>query len=778
MRSLLLLFFALLPLLQSQEALFPSTNPITYHIGSRVIDPRPDTLFHLKGSEILTSFDYYSNRFKSVNYLSGSSLSIREIQCTPKSLAYFKGDLIILVDGCDDSINLLNLRYSVITKISDGFGFNEEYSISVNSFLDNDYLFGFGKTFISILDMNSKKIIASYNDSSFDIRSLLYFPEKKIIMVLTGESLVSLKLVYDNENDKEMILKNITLAEKVGNCSCVLERIPNTQKFLSYDIDENKLRVWNLNSFSNVYNISLTDACPSNLESFKPFSKDSAMVICQKSNVHIYNISTARFLVSFTTKSAIVDTTFIDETVGKRLSFLLESGQITILSLDENLSSIDALQEQQPNIQNISEITYLNFFNYFKYEDSTTSSGLMAVRASIPDSKTIHFLSAYQQTYLKNLTFAEDVRSVLKVAFSDYFLILHGNTIDVYNQTSLEPVWNITKDSIDMVDVLFLGKENQDLLPENNYIAVYSKQGIQTMSLYQSTGELLIQYTLPETCQNVKLFCMMNNLGSWLYFTENDDLVRLNYFYDATTKTSSISCQSLEQHIDNVTRCKSQVSSYNDNKFEVYNNDTLKVTGGDPKTFENQAFSQITALTSGEFLLYDKNKSLSTVMTSNFEKKAMDFNSIKINQNFKDSIVLQNKNFYYTGFFFNDQESYEILLEKKCGEIETYDFLGVCVKLDCGKYLDESSTNSVESCPNDSFLVDNYLGTKRTGCRKCGLDIPNCVLCSSAHNCLQCENNYIKVGSKENKEEYSFCLSEEVVKETEIQTLILKDGIY
>ena len=160
MRSLLLLFFALLPLLQSQEALFPSTNPITYHIGSRVIDPRPDTLFHLKGSEILTSFDYYSNRFKSVNYLSGSSLSIREIQCTPKSLAYFKGDLIILVDGCDDSINLLNLRYSVITKISDGFGFNEEYSISVNSFLDNDYLFGFGKTFISILDMNSKKIIS------------------------------------------------------------------------------------------------------------------------------------------------------------------------------------------------------------------------------------------------------------------------------------------------------------------------------------------------------------------------------------------------------------------------------------------------------------------------------------------------------------------------------------------------------------------------------------------------------------------------------------------
>jgi len=773
------LFLLLLPLLLCQEALFPATHHSDYHIGFRVIDPRPNTLFHLKGSEILTSFDYFSNRFKSANYLTGNTLNIREILFKPKHLSYFKNDLIVLVDSNDDSIQIFNLRYSTISKISNGFGFVDECSILVNSFLDNDYIIGYGKTFFSIINMNTKKIIASYNDSSLDIKALNYLPEKRLIVTIAGDSFVAWKIVFDYENEKETIVQNGNLSEQASNCSCSLERISNTPRFFSYYIQENMIRIWDFNNFTNLKNISLANICPTNFDSFKSINGDSVLIICDKTNAYLLNISSENVYYTLTTPSKIVDVILIEEKEGKSVGFLLESGQIDMLFMQENnFTSSEILREKYPYIENINEITYLNFYNYFKYEDKNTSSGLIAVRSNLPDNKTVHIISTYEKTYIKNLTFDEEVRKVSKIGFSDYFLILHGNTIDVYNQSTLEPVWNFTQITIDMVDVLFYGQESYDLIPRNSFIAIYSKQGNESLSLYRSDGELVVKYDLPENCQNIKLFCMMNNLDSWLYFTEDDILVSLKYSLDPGTNMSSIVAQILNEHIDNVTRCKSKFSNYNDNKIEFYNNETLRVSSNaNQMNYSNETFSQITPLTLGEFLLYDKANNFSTMMTNNFEKESLELNSMKINQNFRDSILLMNKNFYFTGYFYNDKESFETLFEKKCDELYAVDRLGICLRTDYLDYLDENTLNFVESCPEDSFVITNYLETEKKACRKCGLDIPNCVLCSSAKNCLKCQNDYYQVGSKEQLNEYSHCYSLETLIEIESEIIVNKDSI-
>lgn len=756
------LFFiccCLISLSLGQEALFPSTNKTTIHIGFRVIDPKPKTLFHLKGSEILTCFDPFSSRFKSANYLTGETLNAREILFRPSHVSYYKNDLFAIIDQNTFALKVYNLRYSTLFDTNVILNFGESFSVLVNSFIDKDILIAYGKTFISIVNLKTNYIVTTMKSSDLDIKALNYYPEKRKIITVNGDSLVTWNLICDCE--KGSITKNATLSENNGNYSAFIERIPDSQNYLSYDQKEKRIMIWNLANLTLAQNISIANVCQNNLDQIKVIDEVLLLIICDKTNIIIFDISTQKILYNTINSSKIIEATVIKDNNFKSVAFLNELGNINILYLNKYVWSTTLFYEKYPQIGDIIDITYLSFYNLNSFQNNETA-GYMAIRSNTPDNKTLHIINSYTEKYIGNLTFAEEIKKIIKIGYTDIFLVWFGNEIHSYNQTTIELIWNY-KDinfNIDIVDFALYGDPEKDLLPKNNIIIIYSRDNASIKILNSDDGLLISNYILPEKIKDIKFFCMLNTFDSVLYFTQIGNFV--NITFDSMTNTTS--SQELNDHMDNVLRCKNNLLNYGDKKIEYFNDKFLKVV--DPQItdyYYNSSISSITALSSGNFLYYQTNNSFAKIMTNNFQKALLNINEAYINNHFKESILLYNKRFHLTGYYFNEKESFETLFESHCDKLLQSTLMGICLKNDCDCLIDDYSTELISECSEDSYIIDNYLGSQSKGCRKCRMNIENCLACSSETNCKQCDKNYFQVPSKDDKNSSSFCLSFETI---------------
>ena len=759
----ILLFFSALPLFLSQEALFPTTNQTKYHIGNRVIQPKPNTLFHLKGSEIITCFDSYSTRFKSSNYLTGETLNVREVLFQPKQLVYYKNDSMIMVDQNDFSLKIFNMRYALISDILVNFEFGDEFSIIVSSFMEKDVIVAFGKKIFSVFDLKSNKIIATFNDSSLNITALNYFPEKKLIVTIDGNSLIIWTLFCDCESGN--ITKIETLSENMTNSAPFIERIGDTQRFLSYDQEEKTMKIWDLTNTTFFSNITIEHLCRNKINRIKSIDDELLLIICDETNVFIFEISSEKVQYNDTRPYNIIDVTIIKDKALQSVGLLTENGNIDVLNL-KNWTYSKMLNEKYRQIDEILDITYLNFYNNLIPHDQNTS-GLIAIRSNTPDNRTVHIINAYNETYLKNITIENKVKKVLKLGFSDSFLIWFDNGIVVYNMSTLEFMWNYTNINytIDLVDSAFIGHNPKiDALSENNIIIFYSKaEGL--LKFFRSNGEFITEYALLEDLKNIKFFCMLNTFDSLLYMTESDDLVKVSY----DMNSSEVNSSKIYTFLNETFRCKNDLYNYGDKKILVSTKESLKVIDFDEneaQEYVNQTFYSISPLSHGDLLVYDTYTSIATAMTYNYVSR--EINPATINSNFKDAILLNNNKGYLTGYYFNEKESFETVFTSNCEESLQINPLGICIVSDfSNSSIDEYSTNLVSECPEDSYKIHNYLGTNSEACRKCGVDIPNCLSCSSAENCLNCEENYHKVALKGYPTEISYCLHLENIQSIE-----------
>ena len=756
---LFLLFFLSLPLFHTQEVLFPTSNQTIYHIGSRIIDPKPNTLFHIKGSEIISVFDYYSRRFKSANYVYQKNLLVRELLFKPQKITYFKNDLFIIVDEDDLKVKLYNLRYSTISNIPTDLIFEKDFSILVNSFFGQDLIILFGKEFLRVYDINNDKILLNYSDSNANFKALNYFPEKQIFVAINGDSLITWKM--DIENKFWNATNPTVLTDQAANYSHFIEKvINNTMVFICYDQFTNSLLFWDLHTNQSFQNYSLQNICLNKLNGVKSLKEHELVLVCEENKIFLYDTNTSSVHFNDTLTSNIVDFIVVEDKVSNHVALLLQKGNVMILTeTHEICGSYMILTEQNILIDEIIDITYLNFMSFLHPQGENT--GMIAVTSQVPCNKTAHFLNIFNGSYISNITFDKEIRKIKKIGLNDSFLICFDDEIIIFNETSLQPLWNYTTSNfnIDLIDVISSGDSNFDNLLENNFILLYSKHNPNIIIL-KADGQFIQQYSLSGEINDIKLFCMVNTVDSILYITTNESLIKLSF----NPSENAITYSNLLNSMENITRCKNALIDYQDKTALLFDGDNLTKLNLEDNIIDmvpKKWFSQIIPNSDGIYLIYDIISSIATAVTYNI---IPDVTSKKINSNFKEATLLYNKHFYLSGFYFNEKESYETLFETQCDEAFNINQLGVCIKPAIStQFLDEYSSVSLLECPESTYIISNYLETTFNACRNCSLDIQNCLKCSSSSNCLECESGYYRISQKDKPNQFPFCLKKESI---------------
>lgn len=759
MKNIVFILLSLAICCKQHEILFPAANQTLYHIGLRVLQPEKNTLFHLKGSEILTCFDFFSLRFKSLNYKSNETLYVRELLSKPLQLTHYKHDIFAYVEEGTYSINLFNLRYSTKSELGIKLKSQQNFSMTVSSFLDQDLLIVYERNSIEVIDLKSKKMIVSLNDSNLNIRSIIFFPKSQIIASLDNETITLWKFSCNCDGSDGSLSKITVVNENTSNYSSFLEQIPFSESFLGLDEKKEEIVVWNIDEnnqkiFINKI-IKTPSQCSNNIDRVKVINKDLTLLICQQKNILVLNISSENITYEVNKSSKIVDITNIEN---MSAGFLYESGFIDVLYLENYTWSSLLLKEKYPEVESISDISYLEFYNLY-IPGNSSQSGLIAVQNRISEKNSLYLINTYNEYSFSQISFDEDIKKVMNLGFLPQFIVWAGNTIKVYNKSDFSyPLWelNSLNFTIDLIDVVVLGDEIKDSVAESHIIVVYSKENKQ-LEFYNPDGNFSFSYNLSEKFQNIKLFCSLNTFQSISFITEDDKMGKLTY----NSETKKIESFEIFVKLQNITGCKNELYNYGDKKVIIYNNETMSVIDfvKEPVNIFSTILSKIDFF-SYDFLAYNKENSIASIMGYNFEKETLKINSAQINKFFKNFMLLENKKFQLTGYYFNDKESFETLFESDCEELVESKYQGICLKNECEKYIDEYSTEFVNQCENDSYIVNNYLGSQKNACRKCKLNIPNCLECSSSGNCTQCENNYYQTSSKNvGDNNYPHCLN-------------------
>ena len=664
------IFFLIMDICRNNESFFPTSNQTIYHIGSKVINPQPNGIFHIKGSEILTVYDFFSGRFKSANYLNGKSLFVRELLPIPEKIIYYKNDIFLIVERNNWKMKFYNLRYSAISSISTNLIFESKFSILVNSFLDKDLIVIYGFGFFRVYDIIQDRILINYRDSHIKIKALNYFPEKQLFVAINGDSIISwtLNMEFKYWNMTEFTI----LSNNVSNYSYFIEKINNILSFVFRNKQNIKIMDLKKNEFTNIK----IDSFCIKLNLIKSLDKNKLVLICDRNKLFILEIDSKTIQYNDTITSNIIDCIIIENNATNKIAFLTEDGYIILLHFISNKwIYFKMLTEKYLEIEDITSITYLNFASFALPQNN--NNGLIAVASQIPNNKTIHFINIFNESYIKNITFDDEIKSVIQIGLTNSFLISFENSITIFDETKLEPLWNYKASnfSIDLIDVASLGDPNQDNILKNNMIILYSKFN-GALKIMKADGEFIEEYNLPKEINDIKLFCLINTFESILYLTQNDTLINLKFNQPFNhLKPYKI----YYNKIENVTRCKNYLDKYQDMKIDFANSEGIYEKNIYDELFDETPytwFSQIRLDSYGSLFLFNNITSMATIFMNNMYQ-IIETNPRKINSNFKDAIILYNKHFQLSSFFFNDKESFETLFEFECDSFFQENYLGI-----------------------------------------------------------------------------------------------------